>query len=53
MPAAAKRILGGRSKRTTTAMNLFPSVDPQLAIDRCPYLKLLAEDLLRVAKLLQ
>jgi len=48
-----KRILGGRYKKTTTAMNLFPRVDPQIAIDRCPYLKLLTEDLLRVAKLLQ
>jgi hypothetical protein len=48
-----KRVLGGRYKKTTTAMNLFPKVDPQVAIDRCPYLKLLADDLLRVAKLLQ
>jgi hypothetical protein len=47
-----KRILGGRYKKTTTAMNLFPKVDPQVAIDRCPHLKLLAEDLLRVAILL-
>jgi hypothetical protein len=48
-----KRLLGGRYKKTTTAMNLFPKVDPQVAIDRCPYLKLLANDLLRVAKELQ
>ena len=34
-------------------MNLFPKVDPQVAIDRCPYLKLLAEDLLGAAQLLQ
>jgi Domain of unknown function (DUF4276) len=47
-----KRILG-RYKKTTTAMNLFPSVDPQVAIDRCPHLKVLAEDLLRVARILQ
>jgi len=47
------RILGGRYKKTTTAMNLFPKVDPQVAIDRCPHLKLLAADLLRVARLLQ
>ncbi len=47
-----KRILGGRYKKTTTAMNLFPKIDPQVAIDRCPYLKRLAEDLLLVAKLL-
>jgi hypothetical protein len=48
-----KRILGGHFKKTTTAMNLFPRVDPQIAIDRCPYLRLLMEDLLRVARLLQ
>ncbi len=48
-----KRILGGRYKKTTHAKNLFPKVDPQLAIDKCPYLKLLANDLLSVAKLLQ
>ena len=48
-----KRILGGHYKKTTTAMNLFPIVEPQVASDRCPHLKLLAEDLLRVAKLLQ
>jgi hypothetical protein len=47
------RLLYGRYKKTTTAMNLFPKVDPQVAIDRCPYLKILAEDLLRVAKELQ
>jgi len=47
-----KRILG-RYKKTTTAMNLFPNVDPQIAIDQCPHLKLLVEDLLRVAQMLQ
>lgn len=47
-----KRILG-RYKKTVTAMNLFPRLDPQLAIDQCPHLKLLMEDLLRLAKLLQ
>ena len=46
-----KRILGGRYKKTTHAKNLFPKVDQQLAIDKCPYLKLLANDLLSVAKL--
>src|SRR5207244_444123 len=40
-----KRILGGY-KKTTTAMNLFPKVDPQLAINQCPYLKQFMEDLL-------
>jgi hypothetical protein len=48
-----KRILGGRYKKTTTAMNLFPIVDPQVAINQCPHLKLLAEQLLRVAEMLQ
>ena len=48
-----KRILGGRYKKTTTAMNLFPNVDPQIAINLCPYLKLFMEDLLQIAKLLQ
>jgi hypothetical protein len=53
-PAAfLKRILGGRYKKTTTAMNLFPKVDPQVAINQCPHLKLLTEDLLRVAVILQ
>lgn len=47
------RILGRRYKKTTTAMNLFPKVDPQVAIDACPFLKLLMEDLLLVANQLQ
>ncbi|HKI21142.1 MAG TPA: DUF4276 family protein, partial [Isosphaeraceae bacterium] len=47
-----KRILG-RYKKTTTAMNLFPKLDAQVAINQCPYLKLLMEDLLRVAQMLQ
>ncbi len=47
------RILGGRYKKTTTAKNLFPKVDPQVAIDSCPHLKVLVNDLLRVANLLQ
>jgi len=48
-----KRILGGRYKKTVCAKNLFPAVEPQQAIDRCPFLKLLADDLLAVAKRLQ
>ena len=44
-----KRILGGRYKKTVHARNLFPKIDPQVAIGKCPYLKLLAEDLLMVA----
>jgi hypothetical protein len=47
-----KRILG-RYKKTTIAMNLFPKVDPQVAIDKCPYLKSFMDDLLRVAQILQ
>ena len=47
-----KRILG-RYKKTTTAMNLFPKLDPQVAIDQCPYLKQFMADLLSLAKLLQ
>lgn len=34
-------------------MNLFPKVDPQIAMDKCPYLKQFMEDLLSLAKLLQ
>ena len=46
-----KRILH-EYRKTTTAMNLFPKVDPQVAIEKCPYLKQLMEDLLALAKLL-
>lgn len=45
-----KRILGGRYKKTVHAKNLFPNVDPQQAIGACPFLKLLAEDLLAIAR---
>ena len=45
-----KRILGGRYKKTTHAMNLFPKIDPQVAMNQCPYLQLLMQDLLAVAK---
>jgi hypothetical protein len=48
-----KRILGGRYKKTVHARNLFPAVDPQQAVDACPFLKLLAEDLLEIARRLQ
>lgn len=44
------RLLEGHYKKTTQAMNLFPRVDPQVAVDKCPYLKLLMHDLLEVAK---
>jgi hypothetical protein len=48
-----KRILGGRYKKTTTAMNIFPKVDPDAAYEQCHYLKELMDDLLRVARMLQ
>ncbi len=48
-----KRILGGSYRKTVYARNLFPIVDPQTAIDKCPFLKLLAQDLLEIAKRLQ
>ena len=48
-----KRILGGRYKKTVHAKNLFPEVNPQAAVDKCPFLKLLVEDLLRIARRLQ
>jgi len=47
-----KKILG-RYHKTLTAKKLFSKVDPQIAIDTCPYLKLLSEDLLNIAKKLQ
>lgn len=48
-----KRILGGKYKKTVRAKNFFPHVDPQAAIDKCPFLALLAYDLLEIAKRLQ
>jgi hypothetical protein len=48
-----KRILGGRYKKTVSAKNLFPTIDPKVAIEKCPNLKLLADDLLAIAKALQ
>ncbi len=48
-----KRVLGRKYKKTVAARKLFPTVDPQTAIDKCPYLKLLTDDLLRIAKRLQ
>jgi hypothetical protein len=52
-PAAfLRRILHGY-KKTTTARNLFPKLDPHIAIDQCPFLKQFMEDLLMLAKLLQ
>ena len=48
-----KKILGGKYKKTVYGKNLFPVVDPQSAIDKCPFLRLLAEDLLAIAKCLR
>ena len=48
-----KRLLGGSYKKTTHALNLFPKIDPRVAIDKCPYLRLLATDLLDIANRLQ
>lgn len=47
------RILRGRYKKTVYAKNIFRQVDPQVAIDKCPYLHRLTEDLLDVARRLQ
>jgi hypothetical protein len=44
-----KRVLGSYQK-TVYARNIFPFVDPQIAIDNCPFLRLLASDLLEIAK---
>jgi hypothetical protein len=35
------------------ARNIFPLVDPQTAIDKCPHLRDLVHDLLRLAKRMQ
>ena len=48
-----KKLLGGRYKKTVAARNIFPFVDPQVAIDKCPHLKRLASDMLEVARRLQ
>lgn len=48
-----RRVLRGYYRKTVSARNLFPVVAPQTAIDKCPFLKLLAKDLLEIAKRLQ
>jgi len=45
-----KRLLGSKYKKTVYARNIFPFVDPQTAIDKCPFLRHLANDLLDIAK---
>jgi hypothetical protein len=44
-----QEVLGGRFKKTADARRIFDSADAQVAIDLCPHLKALADDLLRVA----
>jgi len=48
-----RRILGRRYKKTVCARNIFPNVDPRVAIGKCPYLRRLAKDMLKVARQLQ
>jgi len=48
-----KRLMGGECKKTVHAKNIFPEVEPQVAIDACPHLKLLANQLLEIARRLQ
>ena len=48
-----KRLLGGRYKKTVMAKNIFPFVDPGIAIGKCPHLARLANDMLEVARRLQ
>jgi len=48
-----KRIMGGTYKKTVYAKNIFPQVEPQTAIDQCPFLRRMANDLLEVARRLQ
>ncbi len=48
-----KRLLGGRYKKTVMAKNIFPFVDPGVAIGKCPHLARLANDMLQVARRLQ
>ncbi len=43
------RLLEGNYKKVVRARNIFGRVDPQVAVTACPYLRLLADDLLRVA----
>lgn len=48
-----KKLMGGKYMKTVYAKNVFPFVDPQIAIDKCPFLRRLASDLLDVANRLQ
>jgi hypothetical protein len=48
-----KRILRGSYRKTVYARNIFRCENPQTAINNCPFLKLLAQDLREIAKRLQ
>ncbi len=47
------RLLGGEYKKIVRARNILGRVDAQVAITACPFLGLLAEDLLGLARALQ
>lgn len=44
-----RRLLAGDYKKVVRARNILARVDPQVAVDMCPHLRLFAEDLLNVA----
>lgn len=46
-------LLKKKYKKTVRAKNIFSFVDPAIAYEKCPHLKCLLDDLLRVAKRLQ
>ena len=48
-----KRLIGKGYKKTERARNILREADPQIAYQKCPYLKEMLDDLLRVAKKLQ
>jgi len=53
-PARFLRRLMGRSyKKTVQARNILSRADPRIAVEKCPHLRELAEDLLRVAREIQ
>lgn len=45
-----QRLLGRKYRKMVEAMNKFPRVDPQIAINACPNLRNLADDMLLIAK---
>jgi len=44
------KVLGRDYKKTTDGVTLFLRLDPALAADKCPYLKILLDDLLDMAR---